>query len=74
MDRIRRLVDERDSSCYTESEEEAARALLRAKAGYGEAESDLSPYVKGKISLPETNVGAPMATDVLEGEDRDVLV
>eukprot|EP00972_Heterocapsa_arctica_P010040 1475387-Heterocapsa_arctica.AAC.1 len=43
LERIQRLADERDSSCYTESEEEAARAYLRAKAGYsGEAESDLS--------------------------------
>ena len=55
---------------------EAARALLRSKAGYeaGEEDTTVCIYQEGRVSLPETTVGCPAASEILEGPAREMLV
>ena len=49
---------------------EAARALLRHKSGYSDAESILMPYQKGRVSLPASAHDCPRTRDVLAEAER----
>ena len=76
-ERARELAAERIRDGIIFSPEEAARQLLRARPGYeadAEAIGCLASYKPGKVSLPSSNFGAPMASSLLDDSCRATLV
>lgn len=55
------------------SQEEAARALLRARFGYEPGAPNVAAYSPGHVSLPASLVGAPAIKDVVPTRVRDML-
>ena len=56
-----------------QTEEAAARELLRAKWGYTTGATTVEPFRREAVSLPERDDGAPWLADVLPHEDRVLL-
>lgn len=67
-DLVRRRVEERGRPSSIETEEEAARALLRGRSGYAEGGSTVIPFRAELVALPEDTSGAPFVCDVLPAE------
>ena len=70
---IDQAVSERGSPPFDSSPEDAARALLRAKAGYDLGETSVAAFVLGRVALPEDYRGAPLVRDVLPERGRFFL-
>ena len=64
---VRELVRERGHPDSFVSEEEAARALLRDRAGYdpGIGNPNVSPFDSTRVALPDDTTGAPLLEEVL---------
>ena len=50
---IDQVVHDRGAPLFDSSPEEAARGLLRAKAGYDLGETSVAAFVPGRVALPE---------------------
>ena len=76
--RLSELAHERVSDSHFCTTDEALSLLLRTKAGYDSSSDDgvgsLANYKPGRVSLPAPNRDAPLATELLNGTDRDTLV
>ena len=74
QDRVSQRVAERGRPDVHETEEEAARALLRAHVAYDEGGSQVKPFTSAcNVSLPSSIEGAPQVLEVLNADDRALL-
>ena len=62
---VQKLVKERGVPPERETEEEAARALLRERVGYQAGPSNVATFEMSRVSLPGDISGAPRLEDVL---------
>ena len=56
-----------------QSEEAAARELLRSRAGYSPRPTTVETFRPGSVSLPDSVVNSPLLVDVLSEKDRALV-
>ena len=71
--RVERCVFERGCPDTAQSEEAAARELLRSRVGYGAGPTTVEVFRRGAVALPESVRNAPLLSEVLSEADRAVL-
>ena len=72
-DYVARLVKERGAPDFFQSEEEAARTLLRDRVSYDAGCSNVAAFEQGCVSLPDDISGAPMLDEALPHAARRYL-